>query len=171
MISTKISQVLFNVITSSVGEVTHEVKVMLQAEPNIIPTMELMIKDKKSDDSAEEMIDVLKNKSDVPKMHICPECNKVFFLCSYLNRHLKLHANEMKCSGCSKMFFFAVKLGIHIKTHHIPSDKVKNILCAEYSKGFYKCSDMMVHLRTHGERHFPCDPCHICGEGFVIGEI
>ena len=74
------------------------------------------------------MLNIMKTKSRVPKIHKCCKCKKAFSLHSTLIKHLQRHTNDSKCTQCSKIFFSLVKLATHIKTHHTLSEGVKDIL-------------------------------------------
>ena len=141
-------------------EDAHEViAVAVPAVQNTTPAIESMIEDEQSNNSSEKMVDVMKTKSAVPKIHQCPECKKVYSHRFSLSRHLKLHTSGIKCTECSKMFLSSSKLATHIKTHHTPK-KVKDIVCPECGEEFYCPSKLRVHLCSHtGERPFPCSFC------------
>ncbi|XP_023028962.2 uncharacterized protein [Leptinotarsa decemlineata] len=99
------------------------------------------------------------------KKYKCPlkGCEKSFFLCSLLRKHVRTHACQSMypCDLCHATFNSVGALKYHKKTH----EGSRNHLCTHCGKAFYQS----VHLRDHINRHmghktFTCD---ICGKSFV----
>ncbi|XP_041978703.1 zinc finger protein 431-like [Aricia agestis] len=97
----------------------------------------------------------------VPKPYKCVLCESSFVCRSQLDVHLMKHAKHkpFRCDqpDCDKAFYTKKNLQFHIRGVH---EKEKSHLCQFCSKGFFKKSHLLVHLRTHSpEKNFKCDEC------------
>ena len=153
-------QVPHHAVSTLICEVPHKIILSLRAAKNAPPAMELTTEVDRPNNSTEEIVNVMKTKSGLPKIHKCTKCIRTFSRRSSLTKHLKILTSGMKCTLCSKTFYSQVKLANHIKIHHTPSKKVKDVLCPECGKGFDGHTELMLHLRTHtAERYFKCAFC------------
>ena len=68
----------YYVVSSIIGEAAHEVILIAQSMKNTAQAMESMTEDDQTNDTAEEMVNMWKTKSGLPKIHKCPKCKRRF---------------------------------------------------------------------------------------------
>ena len=102
----------------------------------------------------------------------CKECNKVFYLKSYYQKHyitthLKYEDKDtfpgkvFSCPICNKLFACGWKLKWHVITH--TGDKPE--ICHICGKRFSYKGNLNIHMKIHtGDKPFVCD---ICGKRFI----
>ncbi|XP_059171073.1 uncharacterized protein LOC131952446 [Physella acuta] len=113
--------------------------------------------------------------ADQTNLLACEICQKTFKNERYLSRHLSLHGQpEFACEFCGKLFTRKDYLNDHQcrlpngTTVRMVRKKNRlfikdNLACPDCGKSFSSRSNMMKHLKVHGEKQAEC---HICRKKF-----
>ncbi|XP_041475976.1 zinc finger protein 91-like isoform X2 [Lytechinus variegatus] len=96
----------------------------------------------------------------------CDVCGKKFKRTSGLNRHKKVHSNDLMlrrfpCSLCDKRFHDQSKLKVHMDWHN----NVRSHTCGICEKSFLTKGNLTKHMFTHQDKK-PHE-CEICSVGFI----
>ncbi|XP_063991787.1 zinc finger protein 436-like [Diachasmimorpha longicaudata] len=98
---------------------------------------------------------------DQQKFH-CKDCGMSFAWKSTLNKHLASNhrpdgPQKFVCEICPRVYFTLSQVNEHVKRDHL---KVRNHMCEECGKSFFKKLDLESHRRTHTkERPYVCQVC------------
>ncbi|XP_015115173.1 zinc finger protein 16 [Diachasma alloeum] len=98
---------------------------------------------------------------DQQKFH-CKECGMSFAWKSTLNKHLASNhrpdgPQKFVCEICPRVYSTLSQVNEHVKRDHL---KVRNHVCEECGKSFFKKFDLKSHRRTHTkERPYVCRVC------------
>lgn len=93
----------------------------------------------------------------------CEICNKKFFSCNDLRKHIRIHTDERpySCNECGQAFRQAGSLKNHIACKHSPGLQSETIFICHFCKKVFPLKDRLkLHLRTHtGDKPYECDRC------------
>ncbi|XP_011297654.1 zinc finger protein 2 homolog [Fopius arisanus] len=98
---------------------------------------------------------------DQQKFH-CKECGMTFAWKSTLNKHLASNhrpdgPQKFVCEICPRVYPTLSQVNEHVRRDHL---KVRNHVCEECGKSFFKKFDLKSHMRTHTkERPYVCRIC------------
>ncbi|XP_064597141.1 zinc finger protein 62 homolog isoform X2 [Liolophura sinensis] len=102
----------------------------------------------------------------------CPQCDKVFALRTYMEKHAVIHGErQFECDICHKKFFRQDYLNDHkcllpdgtpariVRRHNQVVIK-ENVVCHLCGASFVSSSNLNKHMKVHGEKEYECDICN-----------
>lgn len=117
--------------------------------------------DKKFHSEAQLVLHKRKMHGLVSVLFQCEICHKKFQTVPLLKKHRRIHTASDRlygCSSCSKAYSSRGSLRLHVETKHNGRKPIpcKCKICGRMLKSN---SNLVVHMRSHGERSLECSVC------------